>query len=103
MITHGNLRSNAAALSLIWRFTASDVLLHALPLFHINGLFVATNVAMAAGASMRLMAGLNTDSVMAEMGGVTVMMGVQTFYTRLWEYKGLMQKMLADIVLFLSG
>ena len=52
MLSHGNLLSNAKALAELWQFTAKDVLLHALPIFHTHGLFVATNVTLVAGGSM---------------------------------------------------
>lgn len=103
MITHQNLRSNAEALADIWEFTDRDVLLHALPLFHIHGLFVATNVVMAKGASMRLLAGFHADRIMAAMSEVTVMMGVPTFYTRLLQHPKLNKASVAHMRLFVSG
>lgn len=103
MITHGNLQSNARTLSAIWRFTRSDVLIHALPLFHIHGLFVATNVVMAAGASMLLMTAFNPITVIAAMSDATVLMGVPTFYTRLLDHTGLTKQSAANMRLFVSG
>src|SRR5690606_3452637 len=83
MITHGNLRSNALALVDIWRFTSGDVLLHALPIFHTHGLFVAINTVMLSGASMIFLPKFDPDAVMAALSNATTMMGVPTFYTRL--------------------
>ncbi|HRF08546.1 MAG TPA: malonyl-CoA synthase [Xanthobacteraceae bacterium] len=103
MITHGNLRSNAVSLSEIWRFSSADTLLHALPLFHIHGLFVATNVVMAAGASMKLLNAFNADRVLDQMSNATVMMGVPTFYTRLLQHPALERSKLAHMRLFVSG
>ena len=83
MLTHDNLLSNAEALVETWRFTADDVLLHALPIFHTHGLFVATNVMLLAGGSMIFLPGLDVDDLVAGMAKATTMMGVPTFYTRL--------------------
>jgi malonyl-CoA/methylmalonyl-CoA synthetase len=67
MLTHENLRSNAISLVEAWRFTSSDVLLHALPLFHTHGLFVASNVVLAAGARMILHAQFSPDRIVAAL------------------------------------
>jgi malonyl-CoA/methylmalonyl-CoA synthetase len=103
MITHGNLKANAQALAEIWRFTASDVLIHALPLFHIHGLFVATNVVMAKGASMKLLNAFSPDRVLESFPEATVMMGVPTFYTRLLQHKKLDRSIVSHMRLFISG
>ncbi|MGE0338930.1 MAG: malonyl-CoA synthase [Xanthobacteraceae bacterium] len=103
MITHGNLKSNARALAEIWKFSASDVLIHALPLFHIHGLFVATNVVMAKGASMKLLNAFNADRVLENLQDATVMMGVPTFYTRLLQHRKLDHSAVANMRLFISG
>jgi len=83
MLTHENLASNAEALVDSWRFTAEDRLIHALPIFHTHGLFVATNVALMAGASLIFMPKFDADAVVAAMPRATAMMGVPTFYVRL--------------------
>ena len=83
MLTQANLLSNAQTLADLWRFTASDVLLHALPIFHTHGLFVATNVTLVAGGAMIFMPKLDIDRLIDRMPHATVMMGVPTFYTRL--------------------
>ena len=83
MLTHDNLLSNAEALVETWRFTADDVLLHALPIFHTHGLFVATNVMLLAGGAMIFLPALDVDDLVANMAKATTMMGVPTFYTRL--------------------
>ena len=83
MLTHDNLLSNAEALVETWRFTADDVLLHALPIFHTHGLFVASNVMLLAGGSMIFLPALDVDDLVASMPKATTMMGVPTFYTRL--------------------
>ena len=64
MLTHANLSSNALALTDTWRFDGDDVLLHALPIFHTHGLFVATNVTLMAGASMILLPGFDLEAVL---------------------------------------
>ena len=84
MLTHGNLCSNAESLKQAWGFSADDVLLHALPIFHIHGLFVATNVALLAGAPHDLAAEVrHRRRCSRRCPQATVMMGVPTFYTRL--------------------
>ena len=66
-----------------WRFTPDDVLIHALPIFHTHGLFVATNVALMAGASMIFLPKFDPREVLALFPEASVLMGVPTFYTRL--------------------
>lgn len=83
MLTHGNLISNAQALKVCWRFTAKDVLLHALPVFHTHGLFVATNVTLAAHGRMIFCPSFNLDQLAELMPQATTIMGVPTFYTRM--------------------
>ncbi|ABD56036.1 AMP-binding protein [Jannaschia sp. CCS1] len=83
MLTHGNLISNAQALKVCWRFTAKDVLLHALPVFHTHGLFVATNIILAAHGRMIFCPSFNLDQLAELMPQATSIMGVPTFYTRM--------------------
>ena len=83
MLTHRNLASNALALVDCWGFTRGDVLLHALPIFHIHGLFVAAHCALLSGSRMLWLAKFDPREVRALMPRATVMMGVPTFYTRL--------------------
>lgn len=103
MLSHRNLASNAATLADLWRFTAADVLIHALPIFHVHGLFVATNVVMAAGASMLFRPKFDPADVLALMGRATVLMGVPTYYTRLLDHPGLTREAAAPMRLFVSG
>lgn len=103
VLTHDNLRDNADALVGCWRFTSSDVLLHALPIFHTHGLFVATNVTLAAGGSMLLMPRFDAADVLAALPRATVMMGVPTFYTRLLAQAELTRTRVANIRVFISG
>ena len=83
MLSHANLASNSETLRDYWRFTDRDVLIHALPIFHTHGLFVATNVALLAGARLVFLKGFDTDEILAAMPRATALMGVPTFYTRL--------------------
>ena len=83
MLTHLALTSNAATLVDLWRFTAADRLIHALPIYHVHGLFVATNVALMAGACLVLHPKFEPGAVIAAMNGATCLMGIPTFYTRL--------------------
>ena len=103
MLTHENLLSNARDLTECWRFTAEDVLIHALPIFHTHGLFVATNVTLAAGGAMIFLHGFDADAVMEAMPRATSMMGVPTFYTRLLDHPGLSRAATAHMRLFVSG
>ena len=103
MLSHDNLASNALALVQCWQFTAEDVLLHALPIFHTHGLFVATNVMLMAGGSMLFLPKLDPDQIFALMPRATTMMGVPTFYVRLLQDARLTQDATAHMRLFISG
>ncbi len=103
MLTHGNLTSNAQSLKQAWAFSQGDVLLHALPIFHIHGLFVATNVTMLAGACILLLPRFEPDAVFQALPQATVMMGVPTFYTRLLKDSRLNQDTTRHMRLFISG
>jgi malonyl-CoA/methylmalonyl-CoA synthetase len=103
MLTHRNLVSNARALIETWRFSRRDVLLHALPIFHTHGLFVATNVVLFSGASMHLLARFDIEEVFSALPHVTTMMGVPTFYTRLLQDERLTAAACAHMRLFVSG
>lgn len=103
MLTHANLLSNARVLAEAWRFTPDDVLLHALPVFHTHGLFVATNVALVAGASMILLPRFDVDDVLRWLPQATTMMGVPTYYTRLLADPRFDRSVTANMRLFTSG
>ncbi|MBI5119655.1 MAG: malonyl-CoA synthase [Rhodospirillales bacterium] len=103
MLTHGNLLSNAQTLADAWRFTQADVLLHALPIHHSHGLFVATNTVLMAGAAMLFLPRFEADLVLDHLRGATVMMGVPTFYTRLLAHPRLNADATRHMRLFISG
>jgi malonyl-CoA/methylmalonyl-CoA synthetase len=103
MLTHRNLAANAATLAAAWGMTAADTLIHALPVFHTHGLFVATDTALIAGAAMRLHAKFDAQAVLADCARATMLMGVPTFYTRLLELPGLTREAAAGMRLFISG
>ncbi|MES2669677.1 MAG: malonyl-CoA synthase [Pseudomonadota bacterium] len=103
MLTHGNLLSNAEALAREWRFTREDVLLHALPIFHTHGLFVASNVTLFARASMIFLPKFDPELIIKLMARATVMMGVPTFYTRLLQSPALTRESTRHMRLFVSG
>ena len=103
MLTQKNLSSNAFTLRDVWRFTADDVLLHALPIFHTHGLFVATNTTLVAGSSMIFLPKFDPDEIFRLMPKSTVMMGVPTFYTRLLQDKRLTKDATAHMRLFVAG
>ncbi len=103
MLTHGNLVSNAQALAETWRFSSDDVLLHALPIFHTHGLFVATNVTLMAGGSMIFLPGFELEELLRLLPKATVMMGVPTHYTRLLSRPDLTRDLVAHMRVFISG
>lgn len=103
MLTQENLLSNARTLVKEWRFASDDVLLHALPIFHTHGLFVATNVTLAAGSSMIFMPKFDLDQIIGAMPEATTMMGVPTFYTRLLGDARFTKDLAAHMRLFVSG
>ncbi|HKJ75524.1 MAG TPA: AMP-binding protein, partial [Alphaproteobacteria bacterium] len=103
MLTHGNLASNALALVETWRFSADDVLLHALPIFHSHGLFVGTNVTLMAGASMIFLPKFDADAIIDALPRATAMMGVPTFYTRLLNDPRLTRELVSHMRVFISG
>ena len=103
MLTHHNLLSNAQVLANEWRFTPDDVLLHTLPIFHTHGLFVATNVAILAQASIILRPGLNIDAMIEDLPKSTSLMGVPTFYTRLLDDERFTGDLVRHMRLFVSG
>lgn len=103
VLTHGNLASNTAALLESWHFTEQDRLIHALPIFHTHGLFVAANMSIAAGATMIWLTKFDADQAIALMADATVLMGVPTFYTRLLKSDRLNRDATARMRLFVSG
>jgi malonyl-CoA/methylmalonyl-CoA synthetase len=103
MLTHDNLASNALALIDVWRFTSADVLIHALPVFHTHGLFVATNVALLSGAAMIFQPRFDADAIVAALPRATCLMGVPTFYVRLVAHQGVTLESTAHMRLFVSG
>ncbi len=103
MLTQANLLSNAQTLAQHWRFTDKDVLLHALPIFHSHGLFVACNVSLIAGAQMIFLPRLDVDQLITRMPQATCLMGVPTFYTRLLADPRFDRDLTAHMRLFISG
>lgn len=103
MLSHSNLASNALTLKDFWCFTEDDVLIHALPIFHTHGLFVAINTTLCAGSSMKFMQRFDADRVLALMSNSTVLMGVPTFYVRLLESPSLHKDTVKNMRLFISG
>ncbi len=103
MLTHNNLLSNAQTLVDFWRFSTDDVLLHALPIFHTHGLFVATNVTLAAGSAMIFLPKFDLDAMIDHLPQATAMMGVPTFYTRLLDDDRLTRDLTRNMRLFVSG
>lgn len=103
MLSHDNLSSNALTLVDYWRFGKDDVLLHALPIFHTHGLFVATNTILLAGASMILLPKFDPEQIFRYLPQATSMMGVPTFYVRLLQDARLNRETTKHMRLFVSG
>jgi len=103
MLSQKNLLSNAQVLAEYWRFAAEDLLLHALPIFHTHGLFVATNIAVLTGGSMVFLPKLDIDQMIAWLPNATAMMGVPTFYTRLLGDPRFTRDLVRHMRLFVSG
>ncbi len=103
MLSHQNLLSNGQTLAELWGFSASDRLLHVLPIFHVHGLFVAIHCVLLSGASMRWLDKFDVHRVLEFMPECTVMMGVPTYYTRLLERESFDKRASANMRLFISG
>src|ERR1700716_1880603 len=103
MLSHDNLASNSLSLVGYWRFTDKDVLIHALPIYHTHGLFVASNVTLFARASMIFLPKFDPELIIKLMARATVMMGVPTFYTRLLQSPALTKESTKHMRLFISG
>ncbi|MEX0921166.1 MAG: malonyl-CoA synthase [Rhodovibrionaceae bacterium] len=103
MLSHGNLASNALTLHKLWGFEAGDVLLHALPIFHVHGLFVAINTCLLNGGSMIWLPRFDAEQVIRLLPEATVMMGVPTFYVRLLKEAGFTRELTRHMRLFVSG
>ena len=103
MLTHKNLSSNALVLQKFWGWKKGDVLLHALPIFHVHGLFVAAHGALINGSKMIWLPRLDTAALIQNMPRSTVMMGVPTFYVRLLADKNFTKAVCRNMRLFVSG
>jgi malonyl-CoA/methylmalonyl-CoA synthetase len=103
MLTHDNLASNSLSLVEYWRFTKDDVLIHALPIYHTHGLFVASNITLFSRASMIFLPKLDPELIIKLMQRATVLMGVPTFYTRLLQSPNLTKDSTSHMRLFISG
>ena len=103
MLSHGNLSSNAQVLKDYWGWVPGDVLLHALPIFHVHGLFIAIHAALLNGSRMLWHSKFEPNAVLADLPRATVFMGVPTFYTRLLSSPGLTAQACASMRLFISG
>ena len=103
VLSHGNLRANAEALTTAWGFGADDVLLHALPLFHVHGLFIALGCVLLSGAQAIFQSKFEAQAVIDALPRATVMMGVPTYYTRLLSEPGFDAAAATAIRLFVSG
>ena len=103
MLTHDNLASNSLTRVDYWRFTNKDVLIHALPIYHTHGLFVASNVTLFARASMIFLPKFDPEAIIKLMARATALMGVPTFYTRLLQNPALNKETTKHMRLFVSG
>jgi malonyl-CoA/methylmalonyl-CoA synthetase len=103
MLTHQNLAANAKVLVDAWQITDADTLIHALPIFHTHGLFVAINTSLIAGAKINFMRNFELDAIADALPHSTLMMGVPTFYTRLLTDARLDKAKVKNMRLFISG
>ena len=103
MLSHGNLTSNAQELNRLWGFTPEDVLLHALPVFHVHGLFIALHTAFLSAATTIFVPSFDAAQVKALLPKATVLMGVPTFYTRLLALPDFGAQDCGSVRLFISG
>jgi malonyl-CoA/methylmalonyl-CoA synthetase len=103
MLTHGNLASNAKVLQEYWHWQTDDVLLHALPLFHVHGLFVASHGALLNGSKMIFLPKFDSAEVIRQLPRATVLMGVPTYYVRLLADPLFDRTACANMRLFISG
>ena len=103
MLTHANLETNARALCDLWEITDQDTLLHALPIFHIHGLFVALHTTMLRGARVYFQAKFDADAVINALAACTLMMGVPTMYSRLLAHPRFDASCISNMRLFISG
>ena len=103
MLSHGNLLSNALVLKAFWGWTPDDVLIHALPIFHVHGLFVALHGALINGSKMIWMAKFDPARVVEKMPAASVFMGVPTLYGRLLQEPGLSRTAVRNMRLFVAG
>lgn len=103
MLSHDNLRKNAQTLIELWGFSASDRLLHMLPIYHVHGLFVGVSCVLLSGASMSWHSVYSDKAAIAVMPDCTVMMGVPTYYTRLLSNPDFGAECSANMRLFISG
>ena len=103
MLSHANLLSNAQTLKQYWDWRSDDVLIHALPIFHVHGLFVASHGALLAGAQMLWLARFEPKAVVERLPRATVFMGVPTLYVRLLQESSLTRAACAGMRLFISG
>ena len=103
MLSHGNLASNALVLKEAWRWRAGDVLIHALPIYHVHGLFVALHGALLNGSSMLWHKHFDAEAAIGDMARATILMGVPTFYVRLAAHAGLTREAVAGMRVFVSG
>jgi malonyl-CoA/methylmalonyl-CoA synthetase len=103
MLSHRNLASNAATLKQYWRWRTGDVLLHALPIFHVHGLFVASHGALLGGCRMIWLAKFDAGQVIRHLARATVFMGVPTMYVRLLDEPGFGQAVCSNMRVFICG
>jgi malonyl-CoA/methylmalonyl-CoA synthetase len=103
MLSHGNLLSNARTLHHYWGWQRGDVLIHALPIFHVHGLFVASHGALLSGSKMIWFSQFSAKAVAARLPEATVFMGVPTLYVRLLAEPGLTRDLCRRMRLFVAG
>ncbi len=103
MLSHDNLSSNAETLVDYWSWQDNDILIHALPIYHVHGLFVASHCVFLTGTTMLFFPKFEAGAIIQHIKQATVLMGVPTFYTRLLEYSEFDEQLTDHMRLFISG
>jgi len=103
MLSHRAMTTNAQALHKIWGFKEDDILIHALPIFHVHGLFVALHTAFLNASTMYFLPGFDAQQVRQYLPRATLLMGVPTFYSRLLQLPEFSADDCTNMRLFISG
>ncbi|HEV2477647.1 MAG TPA: AMP-binding protein, partial [Candidatus Dormibacteraeota bacterium] len=103
VLDHGNFLAQGRGALAVWNWTSSDVLVHALPLFHLHGLGMGLHGTLLSGGSAVLVP-FTPEKVVGELrSGGTMLFGVPSMYQRLCEWLEANPTDLSHVRLFVSG